>query len=414
MTDAVTLADPMTLTDEAVLRDPFPAYAWLRANAPVYKDPVTGVFIVSRYEDIQRIAEDPATFSNNTGMLADRAFHADDEAARIMRERASPHIDTIVTADPPVHSKYRRIVQSAFGASRISKMQPYIQEVCDRRIETFADKGRFEVLADLAIPMPMYIIADQLGVPRDRYETFKRWSDALLAVGDMRIAPEIRADAARSVVEMHDFLRETTHAYRRAPADNVLSDIVAGEVDGRKLTDEEIISIAQQILVAGNETTTNTLAMGLHLMIENGLEDELRADLSRIPQFVEEVLRLTTALQGLFRRATRDVDVAGVAIPANAIVMLRWAAANRDERKFAKPDGVDLYRKVAMQHLTFGIGIHYCLGNLLARAELRTAFATLLTRFRNFRLADEPDAAQWIVHSFARGMSRLALEFDRA
>lgn len=407
------MSKAVTLTDEVVLRDPFPTYKWLRDNAPVYKDPVTGIIIVSRYSDIQRIAEDPETFSNNTGMLADRAFHGDDEAAQIMRERASPHIDTIVTADPPVHTKYRAIVQSAFRASRISKMQDYIQEVCDRQIETFETAGRFEVLSQLAIPMPMYIIADQLGVPRERYETFKLWSDALLIVGDPHFPADIRANMARAVADMHDYLREMTHKYRAEPADNVLSDIVNGEVDGRKLTDEEVISIAQQVLVAGNETTTNTMAMGLSLMIEQGLEDRLRADLGKIPQFVEETLRLTTSLQGLFRRATRDVEVAGTLIPANSIVMLRWAAANRDERKFANPDKVDLERKLAMQHVAFGMGIHYCLGNLLARAELRTAFTTLLTRFRNFRIADEAESAQWIIHSFARGMSKLVLEFDR-
>ena len=405
---------PVTLTDAEVLRDPFDAYRWLRDNAPVYQDPVSGAFLVSRYEDIKRIAEDPETFSNNTGMLADRAFQENDEAARILREGASKHIDTIVTADPPVHTKYRAIVQGAFRPARITRMQAYIQDVCDRQVTTFADKGRFEVLGELAVPMPMYIIADQLGVARDKYETFKRWSDALLIIGDLRFDAEVRADAARSVVAMHDYLREMTHKYRAAREDNVLSDIVNGEVEGRRLSDEEVISIASQILVAGNETTTNTMAMGLQLMIEQGVEQELRADLSKIPQFVEEVLRLTTALQGLFRRATREVEVAGVTIPANAIVMLRWAAANRDERKFAEPERIDLSRKAAMQHVAFGMGIHYCLGSLLARAELRTAFATLLTRFRNFRVADGPDSAEWIIHSFARGMSRLVLEFDPA
>lgn len=406
--------ETLTLTDEAVLQDPYPAYKWLRDHAPVYKDPVSGVYIVSRYEDIKAIAEDPATFSNQTGMLADRAFSNDDEAARILREQAAPHLDTMVTADPPAHTGYRAIVQSSFGPTRVSKMSSYIQEVCDAQVATFADKGRLEVLGDLAIPMPMYIIADQLGVPRDRYETFKRWSDALLMVGDMRLPPEVRADFARAVVEMHNYLREMAQHYRANPADNVLSDIVAGEVDGRPLTDDEVISIGSQVLVAGNETTTNTMAMGLHLMIEQGLEPLLRKDLSRIPQFVEEVLRLTTALQGQFRRATRDVVVAGVEIPANSPIMLRLAAANRDERRFPEPDQVDLDRNSAKQHVTFGMGIHYCLGQLLARAELRIAFTTLLTRFRNFRLADEPDNPTWIIHSFARGMSRLVLKFDEA
>jgi cytochrome P450 len=408
----MNMTTAITFTDDSILRDPFPAYKWLRDNAPVYKDPISGTYIVSRYADIQRIAEDTETFSNNTKMMSDRAFQIEDEAGRIMREFATPSIDTIVTADPPIHTNYRAIVQGAFRASRISKMQAYIQDVCDKQIETFAEKNRFEVLSDLAIPMPMYIIADQLGVPRDMYETFKRWSDALLIIGDLHFSPEVRADCARSIVEMHNYLKQMAVRYRQTPEGNVLSDIANGEVDGRKLSDDEVVSIGQQVLVAGNETTTNTMAMGLHLMIEQGLEAELRSDISKIPQFVEETLRMTTALQGLFRRATREVEVAGTTIPANAILMLRWASGNRDERKFANPDVVDLSRKMAMQHLAFGMGIHYCLGNLLARAELRTAFATLLTRFKNFRFLNEPDSQRWVVHTWARGMNRLVLEFD--
>lgn len=404
----------LTLNDEAVLSNPFPAYKWLRNNAPVYHDPGTGMYVVTRFEDIRRIAEDPETFSSNAGMLGDRAFAGNDEAARIMREEASPYVNTMISADPPVHTKYRSIVQSAFGPSRINKMQAYIQEVCDGQIERFAGKGRFEVLADLAVPMPMYIIADQLGVPREMYETFKRWSDAIVLSSDTRLPEDVRAQAARSVVEMHRYLAGMAEQLRCQPGDSVLSDIVQGEVDGRKLRDEEIVSLATQVLVAGNETTTNTIAMGLHLMIKEGLEDTLRADLSKVPQFVEETLRLTSTIQGLFRRATRDVEVAGTLIPAGAIIVLRWAAANRDERRFANPDMVDFGRKTVTQHATFGMGIHYCLGNQLARAELRTAFATLLNRFRNFRIADEPDAEQWFVHSWSRGLSRLVLEFDPA
>lgn len=405
---------PLSLNDAAVLSDPYPAYKWLRDCAPVYLDPQTGMYIVSRYEDIQHITADTLTFSNNSGMLGERAFDGDDEPARIMRREASPYVNTMVSADPPVHTKYRAVVQSAFRPSRITQMHSYIQEVCDRQIDTFADDGYFEVIEQLAAPVPMYIIADQLGVPRDMFQTFKRWSDAMVLVSDKRLPESVRADCARSIVEMHRYLREVAAQFRANPGDNVLSDIVQGEIDGRRMTDEEVLSVTQQILIAGNETTTNTIAMGLHLMIEEGLEPTLRADLTRIPAFVEEVLRLTSTLQGLFRRTTRDVEVAGVVIPRGAVVMLRWAAANRDERKFADPDSLNLSRKAANTHLAFGMGIHYCLGNLLARAELRTVFTTLLTRFRNFRLADEPDAALWLNHWFSRGLTRLALQFDPA
>src|SRR5262249_11552578 len=152
----------------------------------------------------------------------------------------------------------------------------------------------------------------------------------------------------------------------------------------------------------------------LHLMITEGLETTLRQDLAQVPAFVEESSRLTTSLQGLFRRATEETEIGGVRIPNDAILMLRWSSGNRDERRYPNPEKVDLQRPNVAQPLTFGFGIHYCLGNALARAELQTAFRLLLSRLKNFRIAPEPDAEQWIVHAFARGMSRLKVTFERA
>lgn len=413
MVEDLTLTRAISLTDDAVLRDPFPAYKWLRDNAPVYKDPVSGFYIVTRYADIEAIAGDPATFSNNTQMYFDRAFLADDEAGRVLREEAIHQTDTILTADPPAHTKYRAIVQGAFHPRRINKMGEYITALSDELITGFEDKGRFEVLGDLAIVLPMYIIADQLGVPREDYETFKYWSDSRLLFTDLRLPVEVRVKCAWATVEMQKYLLAIAERYRAEPADNIFSDVVNGEIDGRKLNDAEIISIVSQLIVAGNETTTNTIAMGLQWMCRNGIEPALRADPSLMPVFVEEVLRLCSALQGMYRRTTRDTSVGGVDIPAGSVVMLRWGAANRDERKFDNPDAMQLDRKNANQHLAFGSGIHYCVGNALARAELRIAFTSLLARLKNFRIADEPDNEQWVVHAFARGISRLVLEFDR-
>jgi cytochrome P450 len=213
---------------------------------------------------------------------------------------------------------------------------------------------------------------------------------------------------------MQNYLKQRAQEYRQQPADNIFSDVANSSVDGQPLTDDEIVSVISQVLVAGNETTTNTISMGLHLMIKEGLESELRADPSKIPNFVEEALRLTTSLQGLFRRANEATEIAGVRIPKDGILMLRWAAGNRDERKFDNPDKVDLTRSRGAAHLTFGFGIHYCPGNVLARTELNAAFRLLLARMKNFRIAKGEGAEQWIVHIFARGMSRLEVEFDHA
>lgn len=413
MAEDMALTRGVTLTDYEILRDPFPTYKWLRDNAPIYKDPVSGVYIVTRYDDAEAIAGDPATFSNASGMYADESFYADDEAGRILREQAIRIHDTLVTADPPSHTQYRAIVQGAFHPRRINKMGEYMNALCDEMISSFEDRGRFEVLAELAVPFPMYIIADQLGVPREQYQSFKRWSDSRLLLADPRQPLALRVECAKATVEMQTYLRSVSARYRVTPGDNIITDIVNGKIDGRLLNDDEVISIASQLMVAGNETTTNTIAMGLQLMCREGIEPALRADPSLIPGFVEEVLRLRSAIQGMYRKVTRDTQVRGVDIPAGSVVMLRWGAANRDERKFENPDVMQLDRKNANQHLAFGSGIHYCVGNALARAELRTVFTKLLSRLKNFRIADEPDNEQLIVHAFARGVSRLVLEFDR-
>lgn len=403
----------ITLTDNETQKCPFAAYKTLRDEHPVYKDPVSGVFIVTRYDDIKKVASNPQLFSNNTGRLADAALRVDDEAGRILREKGYPHVDTIVTADPPVHTKFRSMVDTAFRITRINQMREYIDQVARETVATFEQEGTVEFMSAMAIPMPMYIIADQLGVPRERYLQFKKWSDALLMIGDTRLPADARADYARAVVDMHHYLAEQTEVYRRTPADNIFSDVANGQVDSRPLTIQEVVSVIQQLLVAGNETTTNTMAMGLHMMITGGHEAALRTDPSKMPTFVEEALRLAAPLQGLFRRATQDTEIQGVHIPKDSTIMLRWAAGNLDERHFENPDVIDLNRKDAQRHITFGYGIHFCIGNLLARAELRTAFTVLLERLKNFRLADDPAAVEWVAHAWARGMTRLKIDFDR-
>lgn len=406
------MAEALTLTDDAVLKEPFAAYKWLRDNAPVYRDPVTGHYVISRYEDLETVFANVEAFSSSSGMQVQSAYLMDDEAGRILREQAVPQPDTLLNADPPQHTQFRALVQGAFHPRRIREMEAYIDAICVELIEKFADNGRFEVLSELAIPLPMYIIADQLGVPRSDYETFKRWSDSRLMLTNPRLPADLRVDCAKATVELQAYLMAAAERYRQSPADNILTDIVTGEIDGRPLTDPEMLNIAVTLIVAGNETTTNTIATGLHLMCTQGLEPQLREDFSRLPIFIEEVLRLTTVIQGLYRKTTREVTLDGVTIPAGAIVMLRIAAGNRDERKFDQPDLIRLDRKNANQHLTFGTGIHYCLGNALARSELRIAFTNLLTRFRNFRIAAEPGNETWLVHPFARGVTKLALEFD--
>jgi cytochrome P450 len=393
-----------------MLRCPFAAYKQLRDEHPVHQDPVTGWYILTRYEDVKAAAANPTLFSNITTELGHRESPAKAEIDRLNAEAGLSQVRTMVDNDPPEHTKYRKLVDWAFRVSRINSLGDYLEQQCNELIDRFIDKGTVDIVSELAIPLPIWVIADQLGIERERLDDIKRWSDEMIFFSDVNLPIERYREIGHSLLDMRKYLASRVELMRREPQNNIISDIANAEIDGRPLEMKELVSIISGLMIAGNETTTSTIAMGTEFLIESGLEDELRANPDKIPNFVEEALRLATPLQALFRRATEDTEIHGVKIPKDATVMLRWGAANRDERRFENPDQVMLDRRGINQHVAFGFGTHFCVGNALARAELRTAFKALLTRTKHLRLAGEPEL---VVHSFARGLSRLPIAFDR-
>ena len=411
-TDLPSLADP------AVQLCPFAAYSRLRDEAPVFRDPVTRHWIVTRFEDVKAIASDWERFSNaNNEFEAGRQGAPGQDAIRkLYEEHDYVPVRTLIGTDPPIHRWHRAAVNTAFSTPRVRAMDSYIEQMVNEAIDRFAAKGETDFVAEFAIPLPMSVIADQLGVPRDMSDTFKRWSDAMMTAANVGNPPDVQLDAARTILEMREFLLAEIRKLYVTPRDCILSDIASavGE-DGALLPEPERLTIASQILVAGNETTTSTLGHAMLRMISSpGLEDKLRAEPSLIPPFVEECLRLDAPLQGLVRRATQDVELHGMTIRANDIVLLRWGAANRDERRFACPDTLDLSRADPRGHMTFGHGIHFCPGRELARAEVKIAFQQLLKRLKNFRLAEGDDNVQFQPSYIAYGPSRVHIRFDAA
>ncbi|MET0380259.1 MAG: cytochrome P450 [Spongiibacteraceae bacterium] len=401
---------PITFTDTAMLRCPFAAYKQLRDEQPVYRDPVTGMYILTRYEDVKAAAANPGLFSNITTQLGHRESPVKTEIDRLHAEADLMPVRTMVDNDPPDHTQYRKLVDWAFRVSRINAIGDYIENLAHEFVDKFIANGHVDIVSELAVPLPVLVIADQLGVDRSRLADIKRWSDALIFSADINLSPERHREIGFELLEMRKYLASKVEEMRAAPRDNIISDIANAQIDGQPATIAQIVSTLTGLLVAGNETTTSTIALGTEYLIESGLEDELRANPDKIPNFVEEALRLATPLQALFRRATADTEVGGVTIPKDATVMLRWGAANRDERRFENPDQIVLDRRGINQHVAFGFGTHFCVGNALARAELRTVFRVLLSRVKNLRLAGEPEL---VVHSFARGLSKLPITFER-
>jgi cytochrome P450 len=399
-----------------LLADPFEFDRRLRHEAPVHRDPKSGVFLVSTYELILVAVRDFETFSNHFASAAGAlGLGVDDDDPQIaqFQRQSYPIVDTMLTADPPEHRRFRGLVNKAFTPRRVEKLRDAMRGLCHELIDAFVDAGRCEVLADYAVPLPLTIIADQLGVSRADLPHFKRWTDGFTARLSGVAQGEETLEAMQRILEFQHYFAVRIDEAGSSPRDDILSDLVRARVDGERPLDVgEQLSILQQLLVAGNETTANAIAEGIrHLATDPALCERVGGEPALIPGFVEEVLRLASPVQGMWRRAKRDAELGGVAIPAGSLLLLRYGSANRDESVFRDPDRLDPGRGNAADHLAFGHGIHFCLGAMLARAELRTAFGALLERTERLRLSEGAAPLRYRPSILLRGLTELNVSF---
>lgn len=413
--------DTTSLFMPEVLADPFAYYQAAIAERPVMVLPGTNITLVSSYDLVAEATGRVEDFSSDfSDLLAGQRSADPDVTAEL--EKGWPQRNTLLTADPPVHTRFRKLVNLAFSMKRVDAIEAEIRAIVERLVDAFPADGRIDFVRDFAIPLPVAVIASQIGIGEadgsispEGIATVKRWSDAFAdRLGGM-ISKERELECAREVVEFQHAMKARIDARREHRTEDLLSDLVHAMVEGeRPLDDAELMSVLQQLMVAGNETTTSTLAGGVLLFIQNpGEEAKVRADPSLIPNMVEEMLRLESPSAGLWRIVKRDTELGGVAVPGNSMMMLRYAAANRDPAKFEDPDRFDAARKNARSHLAFGRGIHMCVGNMLSRKELAVAFGVLLQKVKSFELA--PGAE--IVHTpnmLLRGLRRLDVVVERA
>lgn len=398
---------------EEVLECPFDFYKLAREEAPVYLLPGTNIYLVTRHADIRAMLKDTRTFSSNFAhLLSGSGDNA--EVIELYKGTIEP-ADTLLTLDPPRHRVYRSLVNKVFSAKRVEQMHDYIEQIVDELIDGFVDDGECEFIAAFASPLPLMVIADQLGIDRRLLPRFKVWSDSLAARLGGMVSSEEAKDIAIAVREYQEYILEVIAARRQEPRDDMISDLANAEIDeGRKLNDAELISIVQQFLVAGNETTTSSLAGGLLSLIQDPEQMRLlREDSSRMENTVEEILRTETPSAGLWRAVTRDVEFNDILIPEGAMVMLRYAAANRDERVFDDAERFDICRHNADDHIAFGQGTHFCPGAMLARKEMILALNKLLERVDNIQLAEgKNDLTHW-PNMVLRGLKALHIRFDK-
>ena len=383
----------------------------LRAEAPVYHCPHSGVYFVSDYETVRKIAQDHETFSNKFGQAMRPMEDIDPDIAAIQAQGYKP-VDTMLTEDPPVHRRYRGMVNQAFTARRVNTLTPDIERICHSLIDNLLAKGEVDFVTEFAEPVPLTVIAEQLGVSLDDYDLFKTWSDAFVAQLSGLASKEQQLESARLIVDFQHYFAERLEERRKHPQDDIISDIVHAKFeDERPLDMPEMLSILQQLLVAGNETTTNSIAEGVLLWIEHPDQfAKLKADPSLVDNMVEEVLRLSTPTANMWRVTTRDTEVQGTPIPAGSMVMIRFSSANRDANVYPSPHAFDVTRDNAKTQIAFGYGVHMCIGASLARKELNIAFRCLLDRIDSFELLCDPAELEYAPNVLLRGVKHLPLK----
>ncbi len=410
-------------TDDAVVQCPYPHYREMRDEAPVleldgtmFGRPDERIFAVSRYDDVKRILHDPTTFSSRFGTPA---FKPSPELLARLREAGKdgwPNVSTMLTEDPPSHTRYRRLVSMAFTPRRVALLEPAIRRICAALVDGFGRAPRVDFLAQFAVPLPVAAVATILEVPDTHRDEFKKWADSSVAAIGKPISDDERVAAERDIVEQQRYFASEIEARRSSPRDDFLTDLLRAEllpdddIDGGPLTMAEMLSIIRQIQVAGSETTTSLLADLMVLLAERPDQwDHLKADPERATVVVEEGLRWASPNQGLYRIVTADTEVAGTPIPKGSTVWVMYGSADHDDRVFADPEEFDPDRDGVRNHLAFGHGIHFCLGAALARLEAVVALQALAAHVDTISVVDR-DALRYGSSFILRGLEHLELD----
>jgi cytochrome P450 len=367
------------LTDPAFYAgDPHPVYARLRAEAPVLWCPSGQFWALSRYEDVRRVGHDTTLFSSRRGTLLT------DGRARDAGGPHAPGARHLMRSDPPDHTMLRKIVSRSFTPRMISSLEDRARVIARDLLGQIDPDAVTDVVAALSAPFTTFVIAELMGVPRERWADFWTWTDSAIAQVD---AGRSDPGLSRHISDLMAFFGELIEQRRRQPADDIVTDLVAGALHGEPLTELDLLTYCKFLLVAGTETTRNLISSGIALLSEAPDQRRLLIDSpDLLPGAVEEMLRVVSPVLAFCRTATADTEIRGQRIAAGDYVALLYASANRDEDIWPDPDRFDVLRHQARPHVAFGFGAHVCLGASLARMEARVLFEELLRAFPDFQV----------------------------
>lgn len=404
--------------DPLVQENWFDAYDVIRAESPVYYMPQIGMYVLTRYDDIEYVLRRPVEFTAGPDTGDAEPLLKFPESLALYAENGWRRY-TPLGENLPKHAHYRALVEPALTASAIRAREGFVRATINELIDDWIDEGEVDFMERFAVPLPMIVIAELLGFPRMDLPQLKEWSSAWVLPFSRGLSIEQETEAVNKHIELQHYIFETMQHKRKNPHDDIITRLIQIEVEdvelGRKrpLTDTEIIGITDHLLIGGNETTAFAISNGLWLLFRHpDVYRELQADRSKIKGFVEETLRIESPTQGLYRFVTEDAEIGGVQVPKGATLSIRYGAGNRDPERFPNPEKPQLERKNAGRHLAFGIGEHVCPGATLSRLEQNWAWEILLERTRNIRPGPANDYSH-LGGMWVRALNSIHMQFDK-
>ena len=362
-------------------QDPYLAYAALRDKGQAHRSRLLNAWIFGRYRDVDVILRDWQRFSNNGSKAATPGKRT------VMPDPGTP---SMLSLDPPDHRRLRSLVSKAFTPRAIDALEPHIRSLMHELLDGIEDLSGFDLMEAVAKPLPVIVIAEMLGVPPEDRARFRGWSDRRARILEPTIGAEEREDAVRAADALDAYFAPIVEERRADPQDDILSGLAQAEEEGDRLDEREMLTMLRLLLIAGNETTVNLIGNGMLALLRHPEQlQRLRDDPSLIPSAVEELLRYDSPVQLDLRRVVEDCDVNGFPVKRGDDIVLLIGGANRDPEQFEDPDGLDVGRSES-SHISFGRGIHACIGAPLARLEARIAIEVLLERFSSIRLSGPP------------------------
>lgn len=410
----------LTFLDPKVQQCPYPAYAQLQKENPIYKEPKTGFYIITRFEDVKTVLKNPDIFGS--APMMESTLVTDNIRKRkrdndIYKAKGWVPGRSLPFRDEPEHRQMRAVFNKAFRPSRVKELDTFIQATAENLIDEFHSKGKCDWVRDFAIPLPLIIICHQMGAPEKDIWKIKEWTDAFFHRIGMMLPEEDSLDALDKIIEAQHYFQPIFERLRENPNDSFLSDLVHTIIKewGRPLNDNELhASMMTDTFVGGSETTTNALGAGVMLLLENpNVWVQLKSNPEKyLTTFIEEIVRLESPVQGQYRFVREETVIGDTKLEKGATLIIRFGAANRDSEQFSCPETLDLDRPRAAAHLGFGMGNHHCLGATLARKELYWGFKILIDKIASIRLAPSQSEYDFHPHYLFRSLKSLEIEFE--